>query len=220
MNLPSLIGKSFLKIYQTFPQLIPFFGIYYGLLTVNYWLLAFGISAIFSNVSNKAVKTIMKLIYNASGNKTLPVLGLGGRPKDARDCSAFTHCDTCHLRPKSFGMPSGHSQMGWFFFAYGILYLANHVLKALTGTGEDKINKVPAQIWFIVGSCFLFVMAVTLSYSRVYLSCHTVQQVVLGGFFGLGFGVLSYWVSQIVIEGDDSLKFLHNFRNLFEINEN
>jgi len=212
MNPLSALGKYFLKIYQTFPQLIPFFGIYYGLLTVNYWLMAFGLSAVFSNGTNKLVKILVELLYKGTGKKTLPVLGLGGRPKDARDCSAFTHCDTCHIRPTSFGMPSGHSQMGWFFFAYGTFFLADHVMKSFKTSDNPRRD---AKIWFSVGFVFLLTMAVTLSYSRVHLSCHTPQQVIFGAFLGLGFGVLSYYLSKVVIEKSTDINIFDELDIIF-----
>lgn len=211
MKIFSLLGKYFLNVYQTFPQLIPFFGIYYGLITVNYWLLAFGISAIFSNASNKMIKILIEQLYKLSGKTTIPILGLGGRPKDAKNCSAFTDCETCNIRPTSFGMPSGHSQMGWFFFCYGTLFLAENVLKNLKDTKNKKTKSI---IWFSIVTTLLFIMAVTLSYSRVHIKCHTVQQVVLGGFIGIGFGILSYYISHLIINGSN-ITFYQDLIELF-----
>ncbi len=211
MQILNLLIQYILNVYQTFPQTIPFFGIYYGLLTINYWLIAFGISAVFSNLMNKILKTILKFIYNAYGNTSLPLLGLGTRPPNATNCSAFTNCSTCHLKSSSFGMPSGHSQIGWFFFIYGTLYIAEHI-QSKFNTHKSIHEK---RIWFAFAICFLFIMAITMSISRVYLNCHTIQQVIVGGIIGICLGLLSYWISAMIIYNDKHINIFTNAHNVF-----
>ena len=66
----------------------------------------------------------------------------------------------------SYGLPSGHSQIAWLFTTYKILNL------------EEK-NSRPISI-LLIG------LATLISYSRVrWAKCHTIQQVVLGGVFGI-----------------------------------
>jgi membrane-associated phospholipid phosphatase len=211
MKILILISQYVLKIYQTFLLTIPFFVIQHGLLTVNHWLIAFGVSAMFSNLVNWIAKTIIKRIYKISKRKSLPFLGIGDRPKGAKDCGAFTDCESCNLKTNSFGMPSGHSQIGWFFFIYGSLYMAEHI-RIKYHTAE---NLYKARIWLSVGIVLLFLMAITLSYSRVYLNCHTVQQVIMGGIFGIGVGLLSYWISAMIIEGDKHVDIFDRMRKIF-----
>jgi membrane-associated phospholipid phosphatase len=200
--------QNILNIYQSTPITIPFFGIYYGLLTVNYWLLAFGISAIASHFMNNIIKVIFKFIYNVIKSDSIPLLGIGVRPKDAKNCSAFTNCKKCDIYPKSFGMPSGHSQLAWFCFTYGMLYMVEHITQKYTFE-KDLVKR---RIWFIIGFIIMFLMAITLSYSRVYLKCHTVQQVIIGGLFGIGFGVLLYWISAMIIYQDKNVDFIKLFK--------
>lgn len=187
--------KYILNIYQTFPITLPFFTIFYGILSINYWLIAFSISAISSNLTNKLIKNIFEFIYKLLNKKYLPILGIGDRPPGAINCCAFIDWTKCNKLSDSFGMPSGHSQLAWFCFIYGTLYMATHIRKT-------NIDRYKGRIWFIVSSCILLIMAITLSYSRVYLGCHTIQQVILGALIGIGFGLLSFWISSMIIDND------------------
>ena len=109
------------------------------------------------------------------GNKKYFLLGSGERPKGAKNCGLFVEGDT--KRPNSYGMPSGHSQGSAFFLTYLLMHLRDTNI---------NINKK-----IIGGSLFTFI-TLGVMYSRIYLKCHTIQQVILGGLFGMGFGYLYY----------------------------
>ncbi|KAG5187857.1 phosphatidic acid phosphatase type 2/haloperoxidase [Tribonema minus] len=75
------------------------------------------------------------------------------------------------------GMPSHHSEFMFFFATWCSLFLANRLL----------INAV------------LLIWPIAVAVSRVYLTCHTVRQVVAGALVGSGFGALYYVVSDALV---------------------
>ena len=50
----------------------------------------------------------------------------------------------------------------------------------------------------IIGILILSVMGLGIMYSRVYLKCHTIQQVIMGGLLGASFGSMYYNNKEIV----------------------
>ena len=106
------------------------------------------------------------------GNKKLPIFGYGIRPKGAKYCGLFIKPNSNGI-PTSYGMPSGHSQNAIFFSTYVILNLINGKFKYLTK---------------VYGTIFFTLVGLGIMYSRVYLKCHTVEQVIVGGVIG---GVLA-----------------------------
>ncbi len=46
----------------------------------------------------------------------------------------------------------------------------------------------------------LFIIALSISISRVYINCHTVQQVIIGGIIGLIIGFLAYLLTKYIVE--------------------
>ena len=74
-------------------------------------------------------------------------------------------------------MPSGHSQLAVFYSFYSILYL----------------NDIPIEQDMKIAFIIIFiVLAAWIMYSRIYLKCHTYQQVITGGILGLIFGFIAY----------------------------
>ena len=117
------------------------------------------------------------------GDKKWPILGWGIRPKGAKNTGCFVSEDDVknNVLSKSYGMPSGHAQSSTFFSTYVILMILN---------SSNHTN--PIKKWGgigVMGLLGLFVPA-----SRVYLNCHTVQQVVLGSAIGIGLGVLTHYL--------------------------
>jgi len=51
-------------------------------------------------------------------------------------------------------------------------------------------------------------LALFIMYSRVYLNCHTVQQVIIGGLFGILFGTIGFTYKPQVI---NTIKNLFKF---------
>ena len=102
---------------------------------------------------------------------------MGVRPKGAKNCCLFLPCKKKYQKyPKSYGMPSGHSQSIAFFSTLCILTLINSKNKYII-----KIIGI-----FILSFCILFIM-----YSRIILKCHTVNQTILGSFIGF---ILAYYL--------------------------
>ena len=74
-------------------------------------------------------------------------------------------------------MPSGHAQNAVFFSTYTILNLLD--------------NKEIIFVKYFGVVLFIYV-ALFIMYSRIYLRCHTVQQVIVGGLIGAILGTLYY----------------------------
>ena len=81
------------------------------------------------------------------------------RPKNAKGCDACLDDRDCS---HEIGMPSGHSQLIWFFVIY-LWSLKPNLLNAL----------------------ILFPIAIYISLSRYYTNCHTLGQIMVGGFLGI-----------------------------------
>ena len=109
------------------------------------------------------------------GNKKWPILGYGKRPKGAKNCGIIAQSPP--VKAKSYGMPSGHASTALFFSTY----LIRHLL--------DSNFKKNVEI---IGILILSVMGLGIMYSRVYLKCHTIQQVIMGGLLGVSFGSMYY----------------------------
>ena len=110
------------------------------------------------------------------GNNKWPIFGYGIRPKGAKYCSLFIKPNSDGI-PKSYGMPSGHSQNAAFFSSYVILNLLNNPFS----------NSVK-----IYGTIIFISLAIGIMYSRVILKCHTVQQVIAGGLIGSALGAVYF----------------------------
>ena len=126
------------------------------------------------------------IFKNLMGTKNYPILGIGKRPKGAKDTGCFlTKNDEIS---NTYGMPSGHATSACFFSIY-------------------TINKIFAssmnQITKIVGISLFISLGLGIMYSRVKFRCHTIQQVILGGIFGGIFGKLYY-------DNKNTIKFFLN----------
>ena len=133
---------------------------------------------------------IFKPLYNLLGKKKIPLLNIGSRPDGAKSCK-FT---LDNKDAKSFGMPSGHSQLAWTLATYFICKIIfNFVNK---NKKNDKNNAILSlnYIWIILSSILLIVSAGYISYSRVYIEgCHTIQQVIVGCILGICGGFIVYY---------------------------
>ena len=116
------------------------------------------------------------------GNKKLPIIGTGKRPVGAKNTAIFLSEDIKEQKKlsKSYGMPSGHSQNAWFFTSYLFMLILNN---------ENYKYKIPSLI-------FLPLLSSYISYSRVFLNCHTVQQVIIGGIIGSILGSGFYFFTK------------------------
>jgi len=170
------IGPGFARAFPAFAGFTSaMFSIYTGK-SDGFFLLG---GMFINEIINDFLKT--RVAKPIMGNKNIPLLGFGKRPQGAKNTSNFLSEDIKEQQKlsTSYGMPSGHSQTATFFSTYLILHILNG------GGYQDSIMKY-SSIVFLTGISF-FIMA-----SRVYLNCHTIQQVVVGGFLGSIFGAVYY----------------------------
>jgi membrane-associated phospholipid phosphatase len=111
-----------------------------------------------------------QIVKPIMGNKKYPIIGIGKRPDGAVDCGLYRTGSKKKCPTTSYGMPSGHSQSALLFSTYNILNLIKNS------------NKNPLLY------CINVFFALFISWSRVNAKVHTVQQTIVGGLIGLGFG--------------------------------
>lgn len=121
------------------------------------------------SLSNKFIKDyISRPLYNFIPE--LNTIIQGSRPINAVSCGLFLDGEK---GSKTFGMPSGHSQIIWSVITY--------VLYKLWSSKENK-NKF--LLYLISGIMILYGLYV--SFSRVYIEgCHTLLQVLIGSILGI-----------------------------------
>ena len=163
-----LIGIA--RAYPLIIILSSFIGFF---LTNNDNLLFLGIALIINDRLNGVFKNyLFKPILKNTHNM---IFGLSKRPNGAKNCGYFINCNS---KPSTtYGMPSGHSQSTLFFSTYVILNLLNNNFN----------NNVK-----ILGTLLFTLISLGIMYSRIYLNCHTIQQVIIGGIIGILLGYLYY----------------------------
>ena len=182
------INDSVAVFLQTSPLFFTTYVFLGGLITSNYYFILYPIFAFINLIVNKILKKIAKYIYNKFNIKSLPLIGQGIRPKGAINCGVIPS----QKISKSFGMPSGHSQNAWFLFGFLLLYLINNYKK--------EKNNTMSKIWFGIAISILFIISLSVSISRVYVNCHTIQQVIIGSTIGLILGLLAYLLTKHIVE--------------------
>ena len=180
-----------LSMWWSFIRSSPITNMFYPLIlylhkpkrTHFYFLLTYAI--VF--VTNGLEKGISKYIYDLFGVKSFPIIGSGERPEGASNCGTYlVFPDKPAL---SYGMPSGHSELGWFFSTYLILDILS--LKSVR-----KYNSIVLLISMITLIGYAFVN----SYARVAIEkCHTSGQVLVGGFLGVVKGLCFHILGRVVI---------------------
>ena len=164
---------------------------------MNYYLILMSLFGVINGVINFGFKRAFEFLYNKLNVETLPILGRGQRPIGFKNCSATPSYEKI---PTSFmfGMPSGHSQTAWFTFIFLVLYLNDIIDKKKKDSTNSR--KIYYNLWLACAILLGLVMSVYISYSRVAIGCHTIQQVTLGGGIGIILGTISYFISKIIIE--------------------
>lgn len=142
---------------------------------------------LFTFGSNMVFKVIAEGIYNIFDTDYIPIIGQGTRPLGAHSCSSFISSPL--IPTTSFGMPSGHSQLAWFFSVYACLNIIyNHNMNLIEWTKNKKILSCIA----------LILLSITISYSRVSIEgCHTTGQVIVGGLLGILIAILSFYIKNM-----------------------
>ncbi|XP_062269086.1 dolichyldiphosphatase 1 [Platichthys flesus] len=91
-----------------------------------------------------------------------------------------------------YGMPSAHSQLIWFFVVYFFLFLYLRMHQTNNARCVDLL-------WRHVLSIILLGLALSVSYSRVYLLYHSWSQVFYGGVAGCTIGIIWFFITQEVL---------------------
>ena len=164
---------NFDRFARSYPITIIFSSIVYSLISSKNEGYILSILLLFFDLCNHFIKEyILRPIW---GNKYLPILGYGRRPKGAKNCGLYIDNTT----PRSYGMPSGHSQTSALFSTFIILNILN--------------NNDLHVLYKIVSTIFLSIFPLLVMYSRVYWAkCHTIQQVIIGASLGVIIGCLIY----------------------------
>jgi membrane-associated phospholipid phosphatase len=135
-------------------------------------------------------------LYKLLKTNSLPLLGIGARPYGAKNCD-FIPDDN---KFKSYGMPSGHSQIIWTFGTYIISKLIYNCYYTVNNPITTTQIQIIRYILVILSTLFILSIMIYVSYSRVYIEgCHTIQQVIVGGFLGVLLGFLVYYYESDAI---------------------
>jgi membrane-associated phospholipid phosphatase len=108
-----------------------------------------------------------------------PILGYGIRPKGSKNSSQFGDINK-KPHKNTYGMPSGHSQTALLFATFITLMITDHHSESLSNNTQ----------YILLGSLLLFTISVL--WSRIYLKCHTIQQVIMGSIVGVSIGYYGY----------------------------
>lgn len=151
-----------------------------------FYMLTFG--------SNMVFKIIAKYIYTFLDTDYIPFIGQGTRPFGAHSCSSFISSPLMHAT--SFGMPSGHSQLAWFFAVYACL----NIIYNYKCNYQNHFNIEWTKNKLILSCILLILLATIISYSRVNIEgCHTTGQVVVGGLIGIVIALLAFCIKSMLL---------------------
>ena len=163
---------NFARAFDIIAILVLYFSYFF---TLNIDFLIFFIGLFLNHRLNDFLKHYV--FSEIFGKQDIPLLGKGIRPKGAKHCCSFKPCNPIY--PKSYGMPSGHSQSVGFFSNLGVLFLLENINK-----NNRVINIFGIFIFTII---MLFIM-----YSRILFKCHTIEQTIVGSIIGIIFAFLLF----------------------------
>jgi len=167
-------GKIPLNIAKASPFLISVVCILVLLVKNDKWVLYFLISYILlAECMNHLEKMAFRKLLSDSQPWIRPNPPLTG-------CSLFDDCSGSGS--KTFGFPSGHAQTTTFAAVFWSLYVCRHTDVTLA----EKIVRITIA-WILAGLVW---------YSRVSIGCHNWTQICGGIFFGLLFGVGSFFLIE------------------------
>ena len=159
----------------------------------SFYLLIMFIIVLISNWIAKNI--IFQPLYNLLGKKKLAILGLGERPTNGNDYD-FTMNG---FASKTFGMPSGHSQIAWTIATY-IICKITMIMYNKKYYRNENLDCICFILPLIILVVIVLCIALYISYSRVYVECcHTIQQVIVGGLIGIVSGFLIYYFEDYII---------------------
>ena len=178
------LSDVFIQLLRASPAIIFSFGIILYIITNMDIYLILSIVTVLCEILNTILKTlvfkpIMKGDY-------WPILGYGTRPIGSKNSAQF---GDINIPPNkhSYGMPSGHSQTTVAFAMFMILTLINH---------HDTMSNTAK---YIIGG-IVVLYAVLVLWSRSYLKCHTIQQIIIGSCVGVAVGYYGYFYGDMFIK--------------------
>ncbi|XP_033096931.1 dolichyldiphosphatase 1-like [Anneissia japonica] len=90
-----------------------------------------------------------------------------------------------------YGMPSSHSQFMFFFAVYIILFICIRLHQPTSSCFIDNI-------WRILIGFGVVILAIIVSYSRIYLLYHTTSQVLCGALLGIILAIPWFFLTHVV----------------------
>ncbi len=186
---------------RTSPVLICIFGLVNCILNPSYQSFYLLIVLLSLSPVNWIIKHfIVKPLYKLLKVKSLPILGIGERPKGATSCGFILD----NIESTSYGMPSGHSQMIWTLGTYLICKLIDNWINKNKNKNEYNMTTqltVFGYMWIILVFAVILLTMIFVSYSRVYIEgCHTIQQVTVGGIIGAVTGFIIYYFENDAVK--------------------
>lgn len=107
-----------------------------------------------------------------------------------------TICDVRPMRRDVFyteyGMPSAHTQFIWFFAAYVTLFVCIRLHHSSNSTVSEMFWRV-----LLIAGCII--LAILVSYSRIYLQYHSIAQVFCGTVVGTVLGIAWFVITHVVL---------------------
>ena len=152
-----LLYNYILYICNFIPAIIVIASLTIGLIFKNINAIIFCILTLGCSIINVILKSyIFKPLYYGYGNKTLPLLGKGDRPRGHPKLDLI---ENYYKNSISFGMPSGHSQIMGFFSTFWIIYILYKKKLSSQMSSQMSISDI--------GSIFyLTIIALLVMYSR------------------------------------------------------
>lgn len=175
----SILNLNYIKGFvRAYPFFVPFFTFFFGILFQNNLSIYFSLLIIVIDVILiTSLKGISRIIYNYINIENIPLLGIGKRPGGAMYCGSFVDENNIGQLSTSFGMPSGHSIISMTTCIFWNLYIIDNYPKSKKrDLSLISLNSISLLVLF----------------SRIWLGCHTIQQVIIGGIVGSCVGYYGY----------------------------
>lgn len=174
------VASNIRGILRSYPLM---FGIIALILSLIFKLhiLIFLIFVVFisSLINNQIFKKLLIKLFESINMETIAL-----RPDGAKNCSNFVNEFLPNKLSTSYGMPSGHSVESMLIS----IFLSMYILKThKKGTERNILVVIVLALGIIVCS------------SRVTLGCHTLLQILIGGFIGclIGYYAFTFWETKI-----------------------
>lgn len=185
-------------ILRASPVIITISSLISGLIFLKPFFIYFGL---YIAICTKIISNIKKVFKNTiyKNIESIPLLGKGERPDNAKYCGHFITEDNLNGTSTSFGMPSGHSASAMIFCVFFIRY----ILEKSNINNNYKIFSIS-----IVGFISFLIM-----WSRYYMNCHTIQHIIVGGSMGSIFGYIGFDLYTLL---ENNIKKILNNNKLSE----